>query len=163
MAITPHHQKVSAAPGTSTLAPLPPPVENVGVTRRILTKACPYCGETIHKAAKECKHCGEFLDGLANLAIQKPGIQEPKASKGSFLTKPLFGSKRPRTTGRFTHIICPNPKCEYQGPAKRTPKGSTGLGCLLTLLWLLPGILYFIFKSGYRYTCPQCGIQVGES
>ena len=35
------------------------------------------------------------------------------------------------------------------------------LGILLCLLFLLPGILYFIFKSGYRYYCPSCNVQIG--
>lgn len=57
-------------------------------------------------------------------------------------------------------IICPNVNCGYKGEAKRTPRGSTAVGFILCLFFLLPGILYFMFKSGYRYSCPQCGMQI---
>ena len=127
------------------------------------TKQCPYCAEIILAVAKKCKHCGEFLDRSAKPVGQKNGFQEPEQSKGSFLTRPLFGSKKPRTTGQFLHIICPNPKCDYEGPAKRTPKGDALLGCFLVLLFLLPGILYLIFTHGCRYTCPKCGILIGKT
>ena len=59
-------------------------------------------------------------------------------------------------------IICPNPNCGYRGEARREKRGSTALGCLLTLLALVPGIIYFALKSGYRYYCPRCGFQVGS-
>lgn len=57
-------------------------------------------------------------------------------------------------------IICSNPNCGYKGKAKRIARGSTAVGCLLSLILLLPGLLYFAFKGGYRYVCPKCGLEV---
>jgi len=59
-------------------------------------------------------------------------------------------------------IICPNPNCGYRGPPKKVARGSMIVGVLLCCLMLLPGILYFIFMSGYRYLCPQCGVQLAN-
>lgn len=60
------------------------------------------------------------------------------------------------------HIICPNPNCGYKGPATQIARGNALIGFLLCFFFLLPGILYFMFMSGYRYVCPQCGLQVGS-
>lgn len=76
-------------------------------------------------------------------------------------------------------MICPNPNCGYEGPARRKARGSILVGLVLCLLpgilyfmfmrgypliglvlCLLPGILYFIFMGGYRYSCPKCGLQI---
>jgi hypothetical protein len=57
-------------------------------------------------------------------------------------------------------IICPNAQCGYKGPPQRLPRGDTATGCLLLLFFLIPGIFYFMLKSGYRYVCPKCGLQV---
>jgi hypothetical protein len=59
-------------------------------------------------------------------------------------------------------IICPNPNCGYRGDAREKARGSMAVGCLLCLFFLLPGILYFIFKGGYRYYCPKCGMQIAQ-
>ena len=57
-------------------------------------------------------------------------------------------------------IICPNTNCRYRGLPKRIPRGNVFIGLFLCLFFLLPGVLYFIFKGGYRYVCPRCGMQV---
>lgn len=59
------------------------------------------------------------------------------------------------------HIVCPNPKCTYEGEPKRRARGSILVGLVLCCFFLLPGLLYFMFKSGYRYECPACGVQIG--
>ncbi len=58
------------------------------------------------------------------------------------------------------YIICPNQNCGYKGEARKQARGSIAAGCLLTLLFIVPGILYFLFMQGYRYYCPQCGLQI---
>ena len=57
-------------------------------------------------------------------------------------------------------IVCSNPNCAYQGKAKKKARGSLIVGLFLCCFLLLPGILYFMLKSGYRYSCPKCGLQM---
>lgn len=57
-------------------------------------------------------------------------------------------------------MICPNPNCGYKGEPNKQARGSVFIGIILCCFFLLPGILYFMFKSGYRYICPQCGMQI---
>lgn len=97
------------------------------------TIKCPFCSEPILADAKKCKHCGEFLDKrkIGAAAVRGPG-----------------------------DIICPNPNCRYQGPPRKVARGPILLGLVLLLLFILPGILYFIFMQGYRYYCPKCGLQI---
>jgi hypothetical protein len=59
-------------------------------------------------------------------------------------------------------IICPNPACGYSGPGKRIAKGSQLAGCLLCLLFLLPGLLYLMIMSGSHIVCPKCGLQIRD-
>ncbi len=61
---------------------------------------------------------------------------------------------------RLKEIICPNQNCGYKGSPKKVARGNALVGIILLLFFLLPGILYFMFKSGYRYICPQCGMQL---
>lgn len=64
--------------------------------------------------------------------------------------------------GSNKNIICPNPNCGYKGTAKRKARGSALVGLILLCFFILPGLLYFMFKGGYRYTCPQCGMQISS-
>ena len=57
-------------------------------------------------------------------------------------------------------IICPNTNCNYKGKPNKDPRANVTIGVILCFFFLLPGILYFIIKSGYRYACPKCGIQL---
>ena len=53
-------------------------------------------------------------------------------------------------------ITCPN--CKYRGPGKYTVKGKFATECLLWLLFILPGLIYSIWRlttKGLR--CPKCG------
>jgi hypothetical protein len=60
------------------------------------------------------------------------------------------------------HIVCPNPKCGYRGPANRKARGSFLAGLILCCFFLLPGLIYFIVRGGYLYSCPECGMQIGS-
>ena len=59
-------------------------------------------------------------------------------------------------------ILCPNPKCSYYGPARRKSRGSIPMGLFLTFFGVLPGLIYFMSHGGFRYYCPECGLQVGS-
>lgn len=57
-----------------------------------------------------------------------------------------------RHQGRVT---CP--LCGYTGTLTRMPKGQMFVGIMLLLLFIVPGLLYFVLFSGYRYICQNCG------
>ena len=59
-------------------------------------------------------------------------------------------------------MICPNSNCGYEGKPKKKARGSFVIGLVLCLFFLLPGIIYFMLKSGYRYYCPKCGMQIAN-
>lgn len=67
-------------------------------------------------------------------------------------------SRRPLRQGE---IICPNPNCGYRGTPRRVARGSSIVAIVLLLFFLLPGLIYVMFKGGYRYYCPRCGTQIG--
>ena len=73
-----------------------------------------------------------------------------------FLARAILGRAADR------NIICPNPNCGFRGKARRRARGNTFIGLILCLFFLIPGVLYFIFKSGYRYFCPNCNMQIGS-
>ena len=103
----------------------------VGNAHVSATKRCHNCGKEILAEAIKCKHCKEFLSDT-----------------------PL---------GReFAHeaIICSNKNCNFKGLPRKVRRANVGLGCLLCLVFFLPGIFYFMFKNGYNYFCPNCGLQI---
>jgi len=116
-------------------AQLPPPVP-VTPSDPNQTVRCPYCGETILAIAQKCKHCGELLGQMR--AAANPPVPRPE----------------------WGDIICPNPRCGYQGRPIKTARGSCLVGGILLLFFIIPGVLYFMFKGGHRYSCPRCGMQI---
>jgi len=52
--------------------------------------------------------------------------------------------------------ICPN--CGYKGKQKLYTKGTIALEIVLWLFFLLPGLIYSIWRLSSRYRgCPKCG------
>ena len=52
-------------------------------------------------------------------------------------------------------IECPN--CSYQGSGKRITKGSFAVELVLWLLFLLPGLVYSVWRLSNKVViCPQC-------
>ena len=72
--------------------------------------------------------------------------------------------KPPTATARRApnrgEIICPNLNCGYVGKPKQQARGSVAVGCLLTVIMILPGLIYFALMSGYTYICPNCGVEI---
>ena len=143
-------------------------------------KKCPGCAEDVQAAAVKCRFCGTILTapGWQERVLQWRGLSE--ADRKRYLegldpeqqaTLRSLDAVLPQTAaplqsapaqgpaaGEF--IICPNPQCGYQGPSQRLPRGNTAVGCILLIFFVIPGIFYFMLKSGYRYVCPKCGLQV---
>lgn len=59
-------------------------------------------------------------------------------------------------------IICPNANCAFQGAPKKKARGSIIVGLVLCCFFLLPGLIYFMLRSGYTYLCPKCGFQIAS-
>lgn len=57
-------------------------------------------------------------------------------------------------------VLCVNPACEFIGEPQLKKCGSTKIGLLLCLFGLVPGILYFVFTSGFIPVCPECGTTI---
>ncbi len=48
--------------------------------------------------------------------------------------------------------------CEHHGPAKMHTKGSTAIELILWLLFIVPGLIYSLWRlSTRRPVCAQCG------
>jgi hypothetical protein len=128
--------KSQAAPPMPAKPPEPPPAPAPAPNQTGLKK-CPFCAEMIKAEARICRFCRSSLEKVgAELPISATPIQ----------------------SGSGGTMICPNPNCGYHGNPRREPKGDVFYGILLCLLCLLPGIIYFIVQSGYKYVCPKCGL-----
>lgn len=112
-------------------------------------KECPYCGEEILETAKKCKHCGEFLDEEL-----RKGNKSESNGGGSINYEGCTEVKRGFLQGD-PKIECP--KCGYKWKAKKIGASSDTVGCLLLLLWIIPGLIYYLVKGKGAYVCPQCG------
>ena len=54
------------------------------------------------------------------------------------------------------NVICPNPNCGYKGPSRPVSKGDVLIFLLLTILGVIPGLIYALACGGYIYLCPVC-------
>ena len=73
-----------------------------------------------------------------------------------------LGLKRKKIKEAREQIICPNPRCGYVGKPIKKARADMFVGLILCLFCLIPGILYFLFKNGYIYKCPKCGMQISS-
>ncbi len=59
---------------------------------------------------------------------------------------------------RWGQIACP--RCGFVGPPHKIARGFLAVGCLLMLLFVIPGLIYLIVFSGYQSFCPRCGMRL---
>jgi len=124
---------------------------------------CENCKESIEYPSElcgqiaACPHCSQptrlpipFIPSPPPISNPPPQLPPPPR------INPDYQEIRP---GDF---ICPNPNCGFCGKPKQRPRGSMLVGFILCFLFLIPGVLYFIFMTGYRYYCPKCGIQIAN-
>lgn len=53
-------------------------------------------------------------------------------------------------------LVCP--QCGYIGNSKSAIKGSGGVELLLWLFFIIPGLIYSVWRSSSRHpVCPKCG------
>lgn len=55
-------------------------------------------------------------------------------------------------------VVCPY--CKEEMKPRKKARGNTLVGLFLCLLFLLPGIIYFIAYSGYDKVCRNCGMKL---
>ena len=50
--------------------------------------------------------------------------------------------------------------CQHAGPAKQRTGGSTGIEFVLYLLFVVPGLIYSLWRlSTRKWVCPSCGAE----
>jgi hypothetical protein len=101
---------------------------------------------------------------LLNMVITPLAAAPIPASTVSKVTPPIpvTTASPPRRQPGRGEIVCPNLNCGYVGRGDKIARGSTIVGILLLLCWILPGIIYFMFFSGYRTCCPRCQCQINN-
>lgn len=107
-----------------------------------------------------CENCGRVIGALETPHIHDEHVVCAECAdrlKQPSVTTPPGAEVR---TPRRGEIICPNTNCGYIGVPKKQARGSLAVGCLLSFLLLLPGLIYFVLMSGYTYVCPRCGVQI---
>lgn len=58
--------------------------------------------------------------------------------------------------GPETGLVCKS--CGFVGEAKSAVRGSLGIEIVLWLCFIIPGLIYSIWRGSSRYdACPQCG------
>ncbi len=70
------------------MSPPAPPLGNVvqaDMSHAELTKACPFCGETVLAIAKKCKHCHETIDVTLRVAEEVRRAVEQRDSPAVFM------------------------------------------------------------------------------
>ena len=89
----------------------------------------------------------------ATPVVESPSLPAaPPPYQGDSAPPPYPGTN---SLGPIGPMICQT--CGYSGHAQTFREGATAIGVVLCLLWLVPGIIYFIWQSSTKYEgCPQC-------
>lgn len=100
--------------------------------------------------------CGPCIERLRR-PPPAPGGTPPQYQPAA--VEHVFVDTRPQWASMAT--ACP--VCGSLKPAVKKAKGSIVLAILLLLLWILPGLIYWMFYQGYIYVCPDCGAKRADA
>ena len=127
---------------------------------------CPGCNQPLDAPEElanqliECPTCKETIEVPIRTHPLKPQASAPPRPPPNSPLQSRVAVSQPVL--RSGDIICPNPNCGYTGPTRKQARGSLIMGLILCCFFLIPGLLYFMLMSGYRYYCPKCSLQVGN-
>lgn len=96
-------------------------------------KLCFYCKSELEEWVIKCKHCWEFVD--------------EKYKMPTTITYRWFFQLKPK-------IFCPN--CKYEWRPTYTQKWSSLIQLILLLFFIIPWIIYGIWRWRLYYICPKC-------
>lgn len=67
----------------------------------------------------------------------------------------IIGYKK-KPEKELPEIICTNANCGYKGKPSREKQRSTLVFVFLFIMWMLPGIVYYLLVPEFKYWCPEC-------
>lgn len=105
---------------------------------------CPVCKTTYHHKAERCPNCNQTVSEAKQALI----IAKQKAEK-------KVAAKEKRRINHLTY--CPACGSTFKH-AKMVTRGNLLIEIILWLFFLLPGLIYSIWRMTTRYkVCPTCG------
>ncbi len=107
---------------------------------------------------------GELATGEINQGLWLKASVDSDGSE--FVAKSLYAKYRVKQLKREMEevripqlkasgiVVCPS--CRSEVLPKKKAKGNLFIGLLLCLLYVVPGLIYFLVMSGYKHVCPKC-------
>ena len=132
-----------------------------------MVKICDLCGGEMppklpHDTVEGLNRCyesikaGKLPDPATTEKIREAEHEVTRAKEATQNAK-----ARQKRIKRGDLIVCPY--CHFEGAPMRKSRASTFTGCLLCLFFFVPGLLYFMIRSGETIWCPKCGVQLGRT
>jgi hypothetical protein len=144
-------------------------VRTIGTDERaMLVKEKIFCSECYQEIQREaptkvpvdnCENCGKPLDKLAR-RFEWDGhevcwdcFEELRRPDPGITGTRMLEPEAPR---RMTALEMRCGSCGQTVVPVKTKRGDLGLGIVLLLIMMLPGIIYFMFCYGDDFFCPRC-------
>lgn len=121
-------------------------------------KDCPFCGEEIKAVAIKCRFCHETLEVKVEVEVEVEKKIDPNSIAAKIAVK--YGEEvmneetQSVDNGKFSSY-CLN--CDSYMDSKTAVKGSVIIELFLWLCFIVPGIIYSLWRSTSRYkACTIC-------